>query len=204
MQLTTNFSNLSEKELILLLQENNRQAIAALYYSHVDELKRFILKVAKSPQLTEDVVHDAFIKIWENRAQINPELAFKPYLYTIARRQLFNLLKRTKHEIAIVDEIKRYTVLGEHTTELTINYNESDSLFNIAINKLPKQCREIFIKCKVRGRSYKQVALELGLAESTVNNQMVKALKSIRQFLSYQDPKCLFFILICYEFPHSL
>ena len=180
---TNHFNNLSERELILLLRDDDMRAVSSLYYAHVNQLKLFILKVAKSPELTEDVLHDTFIKIWESRAQINPDLPFKPYLYTIAKRQLFNLLKRTNHESKIVNEIKKYVVVEEHTTELMVNYNESNAQYKVAVNSLPTQCQKIFIKCKIEGLSYKEVALEFGIAESTVNNQMVKALGYIRQAL---------------------
>ena len=89
-------------------------------------------------------------------------------------------LKRIKHESKIVNEITRYIVLEEHTTELMVNYNESNSQFRIAINNLPTKCQKIFIKCKIEGLSYKEVAQQFGIAESTVNNQMVKALGYIR------------------------
>lgn len=180
---TNYFNQLSEKELILLLKEGDVRAVSSLYYANVNQLKSFILKVAKSPELTEDVLHDTFIKIWESRSQINPDLPFKPYLYTVAKRQLFNLLKRTKHELSIVNEIKKYVVVDENTTELMVNYNERNSQFKLAINNLPTECQKIFIKCKLEGLSYKQVAVEFGIAESTVNNQMVKALGFIRQSL---------------------
>jgi len=180
---SNNFNNLSERELILLLKEDNRGAIAALYYAHANQLQLFILKIAKSPQLTEDVVHDTFIRIWEARAQINPDLPFKPFLYTIAKRQVLNLLKRIKYESTIIDEIKQHAIFEEHTTALMVDYNESNSLFKTAVGNLPLQCQKIFIKCKMDGLSYKQAALEFGIAESTVNNQMVKALGFIRKFL---------------------
>jgi len=187
------YINLSEKELLLLLKENDSKALSALYYMHVKPLKYYIIKAAKSPFLTEDIVHDTFIKIWENRSQIDANQPFKPFLYTISKRLLLNLLKRGQHEKHILTEIKKYAITEEHTTELTVNYNESDTLFKEAINSLPTQCREVFVKCRLGGLSYKQVSLELGIAESTINNQMVKALKSIRKFLSLRNTAMLIF-----------
>lgn len=177
----------SEKELIELLKQDDTQALSMLYYMHVKQLKYFVLKTAKSPFLAEDVVHDTFIKIWDSRLQIDAEQPFKPYLYTVARRHLLNLLKRAQHESAIVEEIRRHAISEENTTTLLLEYKESDSLFREAVDNLPLQCREVFVRCRLHGLTYKQTALELGIAESTVNNQMVKALKSIREFITLRN-----------------
>ncbi|WP_169472190.1 RNA polymerase sigma factor [Pedobacter hiemivivus] len=191
----SNYSIHSEKELIELLQQDNTSALSSLYYSHVKQLKYFIQKAAKSPTIAEDVVHDTFIKVWENRMQIDSEQPFKPYLYTIARRHLLNLMKRANQESYIVEEIRKHSISEDNSTEQLLEYNESNSLYSEAINSLPTQCREIFVRCKIQGQSYKQTATELGIAESTVNNQMTKALKSIREFITLRN--AMMVILAC-------
>lgn len=178
------YSNYSEKKLLNLLSQGDANALSSLYYLHVKQLNYFVLRTAKSSALAEDVVHDTFIKVWENREKIDCEQLFKPYLYTIARRHLLNLLKRAQHEVNIMEEIKKSSVSEENATELLIDYTESSSIFMEAINSLPVQRKEVFIRCRIQGLTYKQAAEELGVSESTVNNQMVKALKTIRGFIA--------------------
>ncbi|TKC03909.1 RNA polymerase sigma factor [Pedobacter frigoris] len=178
------YNNYSEKQLLGLLIEGDANALSDLYYLHVKQLKYFVQRTAKSATLTEDVVHDTFIKVWENRDKIDCEQPFKPYLYTIARRHLLNLLKRARHEVNILEEIKKSVVTEENSTELLIDYTESSSIFIEAISQLPEQRKEVFIRCRIQGLTYKQAAAELGISESTVNNQMVKAFKSIRSFIT--------------------
>lgn len=181
------YNNYNEKELLTLLREGDANALSRLYYLHVKQLKYFVLRTAKSSLLAEDVVHDTFIKVWENRDKIDAEQLFKPYLYTIARRHLLNLLKRAQHETSIMEEIKKSSTSEENGTELLLDYIESSSIFSEAIKSLPEQRREVFIRCRIQGLTYKQAALELGISESTVNNQMVKALKSIRGFITIRS-----------------
>ncbi len=183
----TKYDGLQENELVSFLREGNEDALKLLYDNHVRKLHYFILRTAKSQQLAEDVVQDVFIKIWENRLQIDPEQPFKTYLYTIAKRHLLNLLKRVQHEADILDEIRKYTIPLENTTELHIEYSESNGILNEAISKLPPQCREVFIRCKMQGHSYKQVAAQLGITEGTVNGQMVKALRSIKEYITFKN-----------------
>lgn len=192
------YDKYDEKELIRLLREDDQQAFGVLYYRYVKPLKFFVQKVVKSPALSEDIVHDTFIKVWDSRSHIDAEQAFKPYLYTIARRHLLNLLKRAQHESSIVEEMRRHAIPGENSTGLMMDYNESNVLLHEAMDRLPSQCREVFVRCRVQGLTYKETASELGIAESTVNNQMVKALKSIREFMTLRNAFMLLVVCTLY------
>ncbi|WP_316753338.1 RNA polymerase sigma-70 factor [Pedobacter gandavensis] len=185
-----------DRELVLLLHENDTDALSALYYQHVKQLTYFVLKASKSTELAEDIVQDTFLKIWGNRWRIDPEQPFKPYLYTVARMHLLNLVKRAKHEHSIVEEIKRNAITQEFSTDLLVAYRESNALINQAIKTLPKQCKEVFLRCKIQGLSHKQAAEELGISESTVNNQIGKALKNIKAFLAESNGLCLFLAIL--------
>lgn len=181
------YSGYTESELIELLRQNDEQALSALYYLHVKKLTYFIQRTAQSPFLAEDIVHDTFIKIWENRQDIDPGKPFKAYLFTIAKRNLLNMLKRAQHETSIMSEIRKYAVEHENTTEMHIDYNESSSLISEAINSLSGQCKEVFVRCRIKGLSYKQTAEELGITESTVNKHMNRALTLIREYIKLKN-----------------
>ncbi|MCD0489891.1 RNA polymerase sigma-70 factor [Pedobacter sp. MC2016-14] len=181
------YDGYTERELIILLQQEKEEALRPLYESHLKPLHYFILRVAKSKQLAEDVVQDVFLKIWDSRQQIDPDQPFKTFLYTVAKRHLLNMLKRVQHETFILDEIRKYTVTTERSTDLQLEYSESNELLKEAIEKLPPQCKTIFVQCKIEGKAYKQVAIELGIAEGTVHAQMVKALKIIREYINFKN-----------------
>lgn len=189
------YVNFSDQQLVRLLKTDDRQAFRVLYDRYLRKLYYFILRTAKSPDLTEDVVQDVFIRIWEGRSHIDPEQSFKAYLYTVARYRLLNLLKRSQHESAILNEMMKYALPPENTTDLRIAFKESNGLFTKAVDQLPGKCREVFIRCKIEGLSYKQVAEELGITEGTVNSQMVKALKVIRRYMGLKDVAGLILIL---------
>lgn len=190
------YNGLTEKELIILLQQNEEGALRPLYEMHLRPLHYFIVRIAKSRQLAEDVIQDVFIKIWETRSQIDPERPFKTYLYTIAKRHLLNLLKRATHETFIIEEIGKYATQTENTTDLQIEYSEHNVLLNEAIEKLPEQCKAVFLRCKMQGMTYKQTAEELGIAEGTVHSQMVKALRMIREYISFKNAILLLLVYL--------
>lgn len=186
----------SEKELVSLLNHGDETALRTLYERYIQRLYGFIVRTTKSPELAEDIVQDVFANIWENRHRIDPEQSFKSYVFTVAKNQLLNLLQRIQHESNILHEISRYANLAENTTEETLNFTESNALFLEAMQKLPSQCREVFERCKIQGKSYKQVAEELSISEGTVNSQMVKAIKIIRKYINLKQALLLLIALI--------
>ncbi len=186
----------NEQELLQQLLTGNQQALGALYYRYIKPLKRFVTAIVKSPALADDAVHDTFVRLWENRARINPGLPLKPYLFTIARRQVLNLLKRARQEEHILTEMARFSAVKDHGTEQVLDFRETDALIREAVEQLPRQCREVFIRCRLQGLTYKQAAEELGITESGVNKQMVKAIRSIREFVSVRQGIALLLLAI--------
>lgn len=177
----------AEKELMHRLRKGEEKAFSAIYEMHVKQLMAFTLRTARSKSLAEDVVHDVFVKIWDNREQIDPELPFRPYLYTVARRHLLNLLKRAAHESSIVTEMFQQAAMSENFTEEEIVYNESNQLIKEAIAQLPAQRKRVFELCRIEGLTYKQAAEQLGISQGTVNDHMVKALRSVKEYLKLRS-----------------
>ncbi len=186
-------SEIPEKKLVEQVKAGRPEALGALYWRFSDKLLYFIQKTAKSRELSEDVLQDTFLKIWENRQQIDPELPFKPYLYTIARHHILNLLNRASRESRVMDEIRRAALTEESNTEQLLDFKESNALFQEALDQLPSRCRAVFEKCQIEGLSHRLAATALGISESTVNNQMGKAWDIIRK---YMRSKNSFFLLM--------
>jgi len=186
----------SEEELVSLLNQGDEAALHTLYDRYVQRLYLFILRTAKSPELAEDVVQDVFVRIWQNRARIEPTRSFKAYIFAAAKNHLINLLQRIQRESNILHEISRYAQVGENSTDRTLDFEERNALIMEAVQKLPPQCRAVFERCKLQGMSYKQVAAELAISEGTVNSQMVKATKIIRKYIDLKQILLLLIALI--------
>lgn len=183
----TEYTNYTESKLASLLIAGNTDALSELYMRHHKQLLFFLQKAAKSPTLAEDLLHDTFVKVWEHRMQINPDQPFKPYLYTIARNQFLNLLKRAKNEASILEAMRVHAILESDSTAQWLGGKETRQLFEEAMDQLPPRCLAVFQKCHVEELSYKHAAEALGISESTVHNQMVKALRHIREYISMKN-----------------
>lgn len=177
----------TDQELVALMIAGDTDAFSALYLRYHKQLLHFLQQSAKSPTLAEDLLQDTFVKLWEHRAQLDPGQPLKPYLYTVARNQFLNLLKRARHEARILDEMKIHALAESENISRTINYKETKQLIDEALGQLPPRCLAVFQKCHFEELTYKQAAQSLGISESTVHNQMVKALRHIRRHITLNN-----------------
>lgn len=177
------YSHFSEEELLPLLSEGDRLAFKQLYTSHYRGIFSYALKFTKSTDLAEDIVQDVFLKIWENRETLSEICHFKSYLFTVCRNMTLNLLTRASREARIMELILHGAQKFHVDTDTKLQQQEYDRLFQEAIEQLPPQRKLIFRLCKIEGKSYDEVAAQMGVTPGTVNDHIVKGTRSVKDYL---------------------
>lgn len=157
------------------------ETFRAIYELHYNALYKFLgVYSHNSPQI-EDVIHDTFVKLWEERNFI--EITYvKTYLFHAARNKMLNLLR---------NEHQRLNLLENWFEDQEIHNNDVDC-YDIdafyakaqqAIDSLPTKCKELFLLNRMQKMSYKQIANHKAISVKTVENQIGIALKKIRIYL---------------------
>ncbi|SDJ34451.1 RNA polymerase sigma-70 factor, ECF subfamily [Pedobacter sp. ok626] len=176
-------SSHEEIELLIRLTLKDSEAFSRLYNVYVKKIYAYALGILKSPDLAEDVTQDTFVKLWEHAATIQTDRSLQAFLFTIARNLSLNVIKRASRETWISDELFAHAV---YQSEDGLQYTErkqTGEFISLAVNQLPPKRKAIYELCREDGYSYKQAAEKLGIKDSTVNSQMVKALKAIKDFM---------------------
>ena len=190
----------NDGKLVLLLNNGDREAFQKLYLKYIDRVYSFVLSICKSSELSKDVCHDIFAKIWDNRTDLNSDLSFKSFLYASCKNHVLNIIKRASKEGEIHDEIIAHVKTYEnHAVESELIYQETSELLTQAINGLSPRRKEVFMLSREKGMNHEEIAAAMGISKGTVNIQMVKALVSIRKYLSdngYNSPMLLLTFLI--------
>jgi RNA polymerase sigma factor (sigma-70 family) len=123
-------------------------------------------------------------------------LSFKSFLFSTSRNHVLNIIKRASKENEIHDEIIANISMDEHhLVEDELNLKEARELLNAAVNSLPPKRKEVFQLSREEGLSHTEIAQQLGITKGTVNVQIVKALNSIRQYLSENGYQSLMIVL---------
>ncbi len=173
-----------EKQLLKALAEGDPDAFTMLYHRYGARLHAHLLRMIKSEELSKEIFQEIFMKIWEYRGRIDIDRPFGAFLYKIAENKVYDHFRKITREKRLADSLSA-TSLASHTdTEDRMLYQESVGLINRAIDQLPPARKQIYLLCKVEGRSYEEIAGLLGVSTSTVNDHIVKANRFLRKVLA--------------------
>lgn len=191
----------SDSEIIRRIKAGDNYAFEELYYKYVDKVFYFSLRYLRSREDAEGLTQEIFLKIWEIRNTLNPDLSLNSYIFTIAKNTIFNKNRKKINEQAYKDYLRNHLDKMYDKTENDIILNEVRDWINKAVEDLPPQRRNIFKLSRFEGLSYKEISSRLNLSERTVESHIRLALKAIRNLINYHF---LFIMTITCHLFHSI
>jgi RNA polymerase sigma-70 factor (family 1) len=172
--------SLTDLELLALLADGREDAFSVLFDRYYDTVRPFILRYVHSAPLADDLAQEVFIRLWENRKKLPQLQSFKAYLMVSARNHTLNSLRAIfRSEAAMGELLRGYEQGRSQTADIVLQKDYQAFLENI-LSSLPERTRTIFRQCREQGRSYEEVAADLGISKSAVKNHMVYAMKVMR------------------------
>ena len=148
---------------------------------YFDRLYHYAYTIVKENGEAKDIVQAAFVKLWEKRSEVNMNTSAKAYLYTSVYNLSLNTIRNRKTREAHHQQMRPV----EFGSDLnSAEQKETRTRINEAIEKLPERCREVFCKSRFEGKKYAEIAAELDISVKTVEGQVGKALKILRETLS--------------------
>lgn len=152
---------------------------------------------------TKEVLQDVFLKLWDNRHNLEANTNLNAYLYTIARNRCIDLIRRERLMLQFRnDKREEYWRLTESFEALSdpildnLFANEIQDEIHRTVAGLPEQCRKVFILSRTDGLKNKEISESLHMSEKTVESHLTKALKTIKLALERRFPGSLNLILI--------
>jgi RNA polymerase sigma-70 factor (family 1) len=187
---------LSETELVSRLKKGDLDSFDAIYGIYSGKLYSFGMKYLRSEADAEELVQSVFLKIWENRQKLDKNLSFHSYLFTIAYNEVCKMFRQKKY-------LKKYVAETLYGSEESSSANEEGTDYrsvlrevNRIIAAMPEKQKKAFLKSKLEGKRSKEVAAELGLSPSTVDNYVSAALKTLKAGIRKENlPLMLYFLL---------
>lgn len=170
-----------------------------LYHRYSARLYQNLLPLVKSPDIAEEIIQELFIRIWEKRASIKIDGNFSAYLYVVGKNLVLDYFRKVSQEKKLQLQLANYLTDDAHNNDL--NKERQDALLARAIEQLPPQRQRIFRLCKLEGKSYQEVSLQLGISVGTINDHIVKATKAIQKNLSRQSWIYLFLLILTKDIP---
>lgn len=134
--------------------------------------------------VAQDLVEEMFISFWENSNRQNQIDQLRAYLYRATRNQCLNHLGREVRPVRFMEEDCELFKVDPEETEAEILKIEIYRQLLTAVDKLPDKCRQIITMAYMEGKASKQIAQEMNISVSTVDNQKARGLMLLRKLLS--------------------
>jgi RNA polymerase sigma-70 factor (ECF subfamily) len=162
-------------------QNNDRKEFEQFFNRYYISVLQYCVTMVKDVDDAEDIVQNVFVSIWRKKEAIDIHTSERAYLYKTVYNASLDFLKHEK--IKKKYEKERIAVDKQTIHADRIMDNELHRQIEITISKLPEQCGKIFKMSRFENLKYREIAAELNIAEKTVENQMGKALKILRELL---------------------
>lgn len=169
--------------------QDNFDRIYVTYYSR---MLRFAMEYVLFEEDAENIVQDVFLLLWEKRDVLDIRVSLASYLFSLVKKRSLDYLR---HKVVAEEYKQELTLKLLALEQLDYTFTSEEDVEKVVVNaiaKLPERCREIFLKSRIKGMKYREIADELAISVNTVENQMSIALKKLRIQLKDYLPLLLF------------
>lgn len=162
------------------------------YEASKPALRRYLGRFFRRQQDVDDQLQEVFVRAYAAETRGATILLPRAYLFRVAKHVALNEIARRKNsETTSVEDFADPDVVGSGNqpgVEQEVDGRRRLALFSNAVAALPSQCRKVLVLKKIEGLSQREIAARLGIAESTVEKHLAKALLLTRDFMARRDP----------------
>jgi RNA polymerase sigma-70 factor (ECF subfamily) len=182
--------------LAAAVARGDERAFESLFHLYYSRLRVFAETQVRSSAIAEELVEDVFCWIWQHRSDWGSQVTgagVRPYLYAAVRNRALRHLARqqvaTREEkLAESQSYSLGTGMPSPLQQEAVEASEFASAVERAVAELPTRCRQAFTLHRYHELSYAEIAQVMGISVRTVENQLAKALKTLRMSLAAWRP----------------
>lgn len=175
---------LEEQRLIEQAAAGNRSAAARLIQGHQASLYAYMLRMSGRPEVAEDIVQDAFVRVLANLDRFDPRFRFSTWLFTIAKRLYVNACQKYK-PVFDSDVVGGWEGRDASPATPTIEHEQQTrarAAIDRALQSLSHEQREIIILFHQQEWPITQIADFMGMPEGTVKSHLHRGRRKMRRF----------------------
>lgn len=174
-----------EQQLLSALRFGNEGALRQIFDRHYPLLLGDIYRLIPDESTCQDLAQEIFVDLWNKRENLDIHTSLRAYLRRAAVNKSLNFIKASKrHQFEDTDDLGQLpdnTLLDNTKREAQENLEDA---LHAAISALPEKCRVVFNLSRFEQLSHRQIAEQLGISVKTIENQITKAMKMLRDALT--------------------
>lgn len=179
-------------------------AFEQVFKSNYNQLSGFCQQFVHDQDKAQSLAQETFIHLWFNREKINTLNGIRSFLYTYAKSTCLNYLRHQKvinkyEDNYLQEKEKRLDVeVLESFDFQSLEFSELEKLIEQSINELSERCRMVFRMSRFEGKMNKEIAEELDISVKSVEANITRALKTLKNNLSEFLPAILVHLIFKY------
>ena len=181
-RLVTSTPAIDDRELLARLRAGETTAFDAIFRANYALLVRVAEAMLRERATAEEIAQEVMLELWRRRESLDVTDSVRGYLLQATRNRTLNALRHRaierKSEAQIIEGTAHLPPTDSGARE-----GEIEIALQSAIAELPDRCRQVFELSRVDGLKYSEIATRLGISVKTVEVQMGKALRLLRERL---------------------
>ena len=176
---------MSEHETLLMLRarEGDRAAFEELFRLYERPILNYVYRLSKNRALSEDLLQEAFLRLWRALPGYRPTAKVSTYVFRIAHNLYLNeAARRREKPIEDADSESRLDPGADMARR------ELQAAVRSAVEALPEGERECLILSEFQGFKYADIAEVLGIPVGTVKSRMFSAVNRLKESLRGMEP----------------
>lgn len=173
-----------EQDRILIgeFQKGDEFAFVSIYNRYKTSVYAFCVKMLGDRELARDVMQETFLRVYENRDRLVNISSFKAWIFTIARNQCLNQIRKARWQVPL--DTERDLVAERSETPISLlEKNERVALVARYLNELSDEYREVIILREYQNMSYDEIAAVTRSTLSAVKSRLFKARRKLAGFI---------------------
>ena len=162
------------------IKDGNIRAFETLFRAYYEPLCRYAYQFVENTETAEEIVQELFYTLWKERQNLQIFTSVNGYLYrSVKNKSLQHLEQKRVRE----DYRKMYienAIIETSTPQEDLEYKELEQQIEETLYHLPERRQKIFHMHRVEGKKYNEIARELQISVKTVEAEMSKALRELR------------------------
>jgi len=174
--------NFSDEEIVKKIRQEDQELFAVLIDRYQDKLLRYAVRIIRDQSLAEEVVQNAFIKVFKNLAGFNVKRRFSSWIYRIVHNEAVNIIKKRSKVLPLDEEVKNNIPADTLFPAQKMDSKIAKEKVEQCLDQLPYKYKEPIILYYLEEKSYEEISDILRIPQGTVGTRLHRGIKKICGF----------------------